>query len=413
MATWWVKVQAFLFAFLALACSGAEGGTLFTINRAEGDYFLASIDTRTLEFRIIGRLIADFHGGGLAWDPDSSTLYMVTTTNNYLWTISTETGRADIIREYKPQYVDLDLVGLAFDCKNQTLWATGYRRGFYSIAPGDATLEEKYFGPWPGEHFGDDKMHGLAYNYRQDSLVSFRYYWTDLASGAGILFRLNWREGKGKDILADFDTPPDAHGLAYDPDMNLYWLVNEAGDLFSLNPVTGFKKTLRATGLGRLDGLVYAHNHSCEQRPFQINYGLTDAWLDTAFPGQGVFINVFPHSRTMFVGWFTFDLEGFIAADPITLGAGEHRWLTAQGRYHDDFADLELFLTKGGLFNLGQPRPGTTPYGSLYVEFEDCESAVMRFSVPQGHIEGETNLSRASNQRVELCREIEFRTPEE
>jgi hypothetical protein len=348
----------------------------------------------------------------LAWDPVSSTLYMVTTTNNYLWTINTETGRADIIREYKPQYIDLGLVGLAYDCKNRLLWATGYRRGFYSIDPSDATLEE-FPVSTSGELFESNGMHGLAYNYRQDALVAFQpFSWMQPDRGAGILFRLHWREGEGKDILAEIETPPFAHGLAYDPDMNLYWVVNEAGDLFSLNPANGFKKTLHRTGLGRLDGLVYAHNHPCEQRSFQINYGLTDAWFDTAFPGQGVFINVFPTSRTMFVGWFTFDLEGFIASDPIVLGAGEHRWLTAQGSYNDDVADLELYLTRGGLFNSEQPRPGTTPYGSLHMKFNDCESALMQYSIPEAQIDGETSLSRASDQRVELCQEIEFQTSE-
>jgi hypothetical protein len=338
---------------------------------------------------------------------------MVTTTNNYLWTINTETGRADIVREYKPQYLDLELVGLAYDCKNRTLWATGYRRGFYSIDPQNANMEEKSVGYYPGELFGNDRMLGLAYNYRQDSLVSYRFHWTDLSSGSGMLFRLDWREGQGKKIVTDFDTVPSAHGLAYDADKNVYWLVNEAGDLISLNPAAGFAKTLHATGLGRLDGLVYAHQHPCEQRPFQINYGLTDAWFDRTVPGQGVFINVFPKSRTMFVGWFTFDLEGFIPAVPITIGAGEHRWLTAQGRYYDDSADLDLFLTKGGLFNQGQPKPNTTPYGNLHLQFSDCESSVMRFSVPQGQIEGDIHLSRVSSERVELCREIEFQTPEE
>jgi hypothetical protein len=328
-----------------------------------------------------------------------------------LWKIDTQTGRADIVREYHHQSVDHDLIGLAYDCENQLLWATEYRGAFYSIDPSNASKERISIDP--GRLFANEGMQALTYNYRQDALVAFQpFSWHQPDSGTGILFKLDWRASGGKTILAEIAGPQVSHGIAYDPDRNLYWGVNEAGELFSLDPLRDFEKTVHRTGMGRLDGLAYAHTHPCEQRPFQINFGLNDAWYDPQAPGQGFFINVFPVTQTIFVGWFTFDLPDHLDSWPVTLGAPEHRWLTAQGSYSGDSGDLVLYLTRDALFNSALPAADTYPYGEVRIQFERCDAATLDFSVPHAGLSDQLRLTRVSDQRIALCERIEFQTPD-
>ena len=57
----------------------------------------------------------------------------------------------------------------------------------------------------------------------------------------------------------------------------------------------------------------------------------------------------------IFGGWFAYETD-----QGITLADGEnaHRWAVVQGAYSDGIADLDVFITEGGLFD--DPAPVTT-----------------------------------------------------
>jgi hypothetical protein len=138
---------------------------------------------------------------------------------------------------------------------------------------------------------------------------------------------------------------------------------------------------------------------------FQITNGLNDAWFNPATNGQGLLITVFPDLREMFLAWFTYDTER--PAEDVTaiLGDPGHRWLTAQGPYSGDTATLTLYVTEGGVFDMGQPVPTTDGNGdgTLTIEFADCTEGLVTYEITSLGLSGEIPIQRISTDNVELC----------
>jgi hypothetical protein len=88
---------------------------------------------------------------------------------------------------------------------------------------------------------------------------------------------------------------------------------------------------------------------------FKINPGLNDAWFNPATNGQGFLITVFPEIKQMFLAWFTYDTERPPEDVTAMLGGPGQRWLTAQGPYEGDTANLTIFVTEGGVFDAAEP----------------------------------------------------------
>jgi hypothetical protein len=139
--------------------------------------------------------------------------------------------------------------------------------------------------------------------------------------------------------------------------------------------------------------------------PIAINSGLNDAWYDPSTSGQGFFINVFPDNSQVFLSWFTFDTTRPPGDVPYQLGDPGHRWLTAQGVYDLGVAELNLFLTEGGVFDAGEPvaTTGATPYGTMTLSFSDCNSGLIEFNLPSVNESGSIAISRVSSENVAAC----------
>ena len=140
---------------------------------------------------------------------------------------------------------------------------------------------------------------------------------------------------------------------------------------------------------------------------FQINAGLNDAWFNPDWPGQGFFIDVLPETRRTFVGWFTFDTERLHSAGTDkNIGDLNQRWLTAIGNYQGSEATLGLQLTSGGLLLEKKPIPSVEDYGSMQINFTDCETATVQYRIPTLEMEGVIPLKRVSDENVELCKQL-------
>lgn len=138
---------------------------------------------------------------------------------------------------------------------------------------------------------------------------------------------------------------------------------------------------------------------------FQINNGLNDAWYNTDTPGQGFLITVFPDIGEMFLAWFTFDTERPPEDVQAILGEPGHRWLTAQGPYSGDTANLTIYVTQGGVFDASDP-PATTDLdgdGTLTIEFADCSSAFATYEITSLGLSGEIPLQRIVDDNVSVC----------
>jgi len=150
--------------------------------------------------------------------------------------------------------------------------------------------------------------------------------------------------------------------------------------------------------------LTYADDPPVED-PFLINPGLNDAWYDPAIDGQGFLISVFPEVQQMFVAWFTFDIERPPDSTTAVLGDPGHRWLTAQGPYVGDTANLTIFVTEGGVFDSAEPEPSTDPTGDglLTIEFADCSTGLVTYEINSLGISGEIPIQRIVPDNVVLC----------
>jgi acyl-CoA thioesterase-1 len=142
-----------------------------------------------------------------------------------------------------------------------------------------------------------------------------------------------------------------------------------------------------------------------EPEPFQINPGLNDAWFNLATDGQGFLISVFPDRREMFVAWFTFDTERPPENVTAFLGEPGHRWLTAQGLYDGDTANLTILVTEGGVFDAAEPAASTdlAGDGTLTLEFADCTEGLVNYEITSLDISGEIPIERITPDNVALC----------
>lgn len=138
---------------------------------------------------------------------------------------------------------------------------------------------------------------------------------------------------------------------------------------------------------------------------FQINPGLNDAWYNPATAGQGFLIAVFPDIKQLFLAWFTFDVERPPEDVTAELGDPGHRWLTAQGTYNGDTANLRIFVTTGGVFDSAEP-PATTDLngdGTITLEFADCSEGLVDYNITSLGLAGKIPIQRIALDNVALC----------
>lgn len=154
-------------------------------------------------------------------------------------------------------------------------------------------------------------------------------------------------------------------------------------------------------------GIVRVYSLS-QFNPFEINAGLNDAWFNRATPGQGFLLTVFPDRKEMFLAWFTFDTQRPPEDAVALLGEPGHRWLTAQGPYDGDTAELTIFVTEGGEFDAIEPKATTDLEGdgTLTIQFADCNAGLVSYEITSLGISGEIPIERIVLDNVPLCESL-------
>lgn len=168
------------------------------------------------------------------------------------------------------------------------------------------------------------------------------------------------------------------------------------------DPTHPYRKGYDAMALAQFDNFYRA---LIDEQAFVINPGLNDAWFDPEVPGQGFLTSVLPESGQMFVAWFTFDIERPPQDTFAQFGDPGHRWLTAQGPYSGNVAELDIFLTQGGIFDSADPPPSTNPesYGSMTIEFSDCETGLVSYVIDTPAVSGQIPIKRIADDNIALC----------
>lgn len=136
---------------------------------------------------------------------------------------------------------------------------------------------------------------------------------------------------------------------------------------------------------------------------FVINAGLNDSWFNSATPGQGFFITVFPDISSIFLAWFTYDTERPDPSVTANLGEPGHRWLTAFGEYAGDTAMLEVELTQGGVFDSSEPEVEQTSDGTIVLECADCGNCMVTYDITSAGVQGVIPIGRIAADNVAAC----------
>jgi hypothetical protein len=217
-----------------------EANTLFALTAETDELF--SIDTSMLDISPIGAVGTDTAAGGLAYDANSDTLYMIGgNNNNNLYTLDQVTGVATLVGNHN----QAQLAGLAFDTTNNVLY------GIQSTASGTENLVTIDTANGVSTVVGSTiyPINGLAFDSQRDQLLG-----TD--DGSGDLYEID-RNDASTTLL--FDGPPAnaVSGLAYDSDLDRFWDLDFDGNLSSYDPNSGYTPTVQLTGLQQFAGLAY------------------------------------------------------------------------------------------------------------------------------------------------------------
>jgi hypothetical protein len=118
------------------------------------------------------------------------------------------------------------------------------------------------------------------------------------------------------------------------------------------------------------------------------DYGLSGTWYDPATSGQGFIVNVNPLNMQVFVGWYTYAIDGE------TQGEAGQRWFTAQGPHTttsgtNALDDLTIYESTGGTFDTPSVVT-TTPVGTATLTFSSCTSATLDYAFTSGEMNGRT-----------------------
>ena len=138
---------------------------------------------------------------------------------------------------------------------------------------------------------------------------------------------------------------------------------------------------------------------------FALNAGFNDAWYDPATAGQGFLIAVFPEIQQVFVAWFTFDTERPPESVEAILGEPGHRWLTAQGSFTGNTAELSIYTTEGGVFDSAEPpaQNDGMPDGTMTIEFDNCKEGMVSYDMTDPPVSGMIPIQRIVDDNVVLC----------
>jgi hypothetical protein len=171
-----------------------------------------------------------------------------------------------------------------------------------------------------------------------------------------------------------------------------------------LIPAAGsYDFTLQCSGGGATDSASARITATDPDPQFEINAGITDSWYYPDTAGQGFFIIVWEERQTMFLAWFTYDVERPPGDVTAILGEPGHRWITAQGSFSGDTATLQVYVTSGGTFDSPEPPVSTVPDGTMTVQFSSCTEGSIDYQIESLGLTGTVPIERIVLDRVPLC----------
>ena len=378
----------------AFPCSAAADWLYFiswTTNQ------LQRIDTANYELEVIGELGFAYRRGGIAWDPEAGKLFVIADPssqieNPKLYLVDPLTAAWELIGtvDLKENLSGTQPYGLEYIAETEQLLLS-YQSRVVRINLGSLSVSEIADSESNSNQFG-----GLAYD-----TASKRLHTTD---SDGSSYRV---KSSDRTITPDcVNTQFLEGGFAYDPARDIFWQLNlnsVTNDVWTRTMSPGCANLFREENVGPwADSLAFVAN---EDLGFGITTAFNDAWYNPLTDGQGFMIAVLPNQKQMFLTWFTYDVERPPEDVTAMLGEPGHRWLTAQGPYEGDTANLTIFVTSGGVFDSPSPPATTDPAGdgTIKLQFADCESGLLEYEITSLGLSGSIPIERVAPDNVSSC----------
>lgn len=383
----------FLLVFIIPCSAGADW--LYFISWKTNE--LQRVDTATLELEVIGELGFNYRRGGIAWDPEAGKLIVVADPTSQvdqpkLYHVDPYTASWELIGtvNLKENLSGTQPYGLEYIAETERLLLS-YQSLVVTVNRSNLSVSKVAESDSGNYQFG-----GLAY----DSATK-RLYATDFD---GSSYRV---KSSDRSITPDcVGTQFFEGGVAYDPATDIFWQLNLDGvtnNLFtrSMAPICGSAYKTGDVGPWA-DSLTFVAK---EDLGFGITTAFNDAWYNPLTDGQGFMIAVLPNQKQMFLTWFTYDVERPPEDVTAMLGEPGHRWLTAEGPYEGDTADLTIYLTSGGVFDSATPPAQTDQagYGTMTVQFADCENGLIDYEITSLDLKGTIPIERVALDNVSSC----------
>jgi len=130
-----------------------------------------------------------------------------------------------------------------------------------------------------------------------------------------------------------------------------------------------------------------------------INDGMDGGWFNPPTSGQGFYFDVYTNAeglKFIFISWFTYGNDT----------ASGLRWLTAQGPYEGSVAEIDINETTGGLFD-NEMEVTTVKVGTMTIDFADCETATLSYTLDDDNLEGDIDITRAVPGGQALCEQLD------
>lgn len=167
-------------------------------------------------------------------------------------------------------------------------------------------------------------------------VVLVSYEGETCGGGGGVIAVIDTESASWQTVSASATTLPGTRSLHV-------WL--------SVRKATGVEDP----GSALIDDVFLGHSNPS----FTLRHQLSGAWYNPAWNGQGFFIDVSPTIDLFFAGWYVWGDNS------------QYLWLTAQGEFDGDIANVLLFQTSGG--RIYDPQVvQTVPVGTAAFRFRNC-----------------------------------------
>jgi hypothetical protein len=64
---------------------------------------------------------------------------------------------------------------------------------------------------------------------------------------------------------------------------------------------------------------------------------------------------------------------------------------------------MNIELTQGGIFDSAVPMPTQENYGTIEIQFSDCENGLLTYNIPSAGVAGSIPMSRIALDNVARC----------